>query len=156
MQRHRLNIYDPQLLCSAGDFRGRHGTTKREVKRIQPAATVIDEMMAAPDKGIPENVLSSAECVGVVPSMVKGGFIVGADYGKGVVACRTKTGQHVRYSQEHNSPAHRRVGCGSPDWDSSCSQIRTRAAMATEVNDGRKYLASLGHDTRKHLSEMGE
>jgi gas vesicle protein len=32
----------------------------------------------------------------------------------------------------------------------------TRAAIATEVNDGRKYLASLGHDTRKHLNEMGE
>jgi hypothetical protein len=32
----------------------------------------------------------------------------------------------------------------------------TRAAIATEVNDGRKYLASLGHDTRKHPNEMGE
>ena len=63
-----------------------------EIKRIESAATVMDEIMAAPDKGIPEDVLSSAKCVAVVPSMIKGGFIVGADYGKGVATCRTESG----------------------------------------------------------------
>ncbi len=60
--------------------------------RIEAAATVLDEIESAPDQGIPEEVLGSAECVAVVPSMLKGGFIVGANYGRGVASCRTPTG----------------------------------------------------------------
>jgi SH3 domain-containing YSC84-like protein 1 len=60
--------------------------------RIQAAATVIDEIESAPDTGIPEEVLGSAECVAVVPSMLKGGFILAADYGRGVASCRTPKG----------------------------------------------------------------
>jgi SH3 domain-containing YSC84-like protein 1 len=63
-----------------------------EVKRINSAANVLDEIMGAPDKGIPQEVLESAKCVAVVPSMIKGGFIVGARYGKGVATCRTGSG----------------------------------------------------------------
>jgi lipid-binding SYLF domain-containing protein len=60
--------------------------------RVEAAANVLDEIESAPDQGIPEEVLGSAECVAVVPSMLKGGFIVGADYGRGVASCRTPTG----------------------------------------------------------------
>ncbi|MGC2197424.1 MAG: lipid-binding SYLF domain-containing protein [Terriglobales bacterium] len=60
--------------------------------RIQAAATVLDEIESAPDNGIPEEVLGSAECVAVVPSLLKGGFIVAANYGRGVASCRTPTG----------------------------------------------------------------
>ena len=63
-----------------------------EVKRINAAATVLEEIMGAPDKGIPEEVMESAKCVAVVPSMIKGGFIFGARYGKGVATCRTSSG----------------------------------------------------------------
>lgn len=63
-----------------------------EVERIQAAGRVLDEIMAAPDKGIPNNILSDAECVAVVPSLLKGGFIVGGAYGKGVATCRTDKG----------------------------------------------------------------
>lgn len=62
------------------------------VERVEGAGTVLDEIMAAPDKGIPEEILSSAECVAVVPSLLKGGFIVGARYGQGVASCRTASG----------------------------------------------------------------
>jgi lipid-binding SYLF domain-containing protein len=62
------------------------------VKRIDAAANVLNEIMAAPDKGIPRDVLEDAKCVAVVPSMIKGGFIVGARYGKGVATCRTQSG----------------------------------------------------------------
>jgi len=62
------------------------------VDRLNSASTVMDEIMAAPDKGIPEEVLSSAECVAIVPSFLKGGFVVGAAYGKGVATCRTPNG----------------------------------------------------------------
>jgi lipid-binding SYLF domain-containing protein len=60
--------------------------------RAQAAAEVLNEIQGAPDKGIPQEVLGSAECVAVVPSMLKGGFIVGAKYGRGLASCRTAKG----------------------------------------------------------------
>ncbi len=63
-----------------------------DVDRIQNAATVLDEIMAAPDKGVPEEILGSAKCVAIVPSMLKGAFIVGVNRGKGVASCRTEKG----------------------------------------------------------------
>jgi lipid-binding SYLF domain-containing protein len=63
-----------------------------EVKRVASAATVFDEIMATPDQGIPREILESARCVAVIPSMIKGGFVLGARYGKGVATCRTKAG----------------------------------------------------------------
>ena len=60
--------------------------------RIKAAANVLDEIQSAPDQGVPEEVLGSAECVAIVPSMLKGGFIVGARYGRGVASCRTPKG----------------------------------------------------------------
>jgi lipid-binding SYLF domain-containing protein len=56
--------------------------------RVQGAANVLQEIMAAPDKGIPEEILSSADCVAIVPSMKNGGFVVGARYGRGIATCR--------------------------------------------------------------------
>src|SRR5215831_14005560 len=60
--------------------------------RVQAAADVLNEIQSAPDSGIPEDILGHAECVAVVPSMLKGGFIVGAKYGRGVASCRTPKG----------------------------------------------------------------
>jgi lipid-binding SYLF domain-containing protein len=62
------------------------------IKRLNQAAKVLDEIMTVPDKGIPEGILASAKCVAVVPSLIKGGFIVGGRYGKGVATCRNKSG----------------------------------------------------------------
>jgi SH3 domain-containing YSC84-like protein 1 len=60
--------------------------------RLNNAATVLHEIMQAPDNGVPEEVLEHAKCVAVVPHMMKGGFIVGAEHGKGVATCRTAKG----------------------------------------------------------------
>jgi SH3 domain-containing YSC84-like protein 1 len=60
--------------------------------RVQAAADVLNEIQGAPDQGIPAEVLGSAECVAVVPSMLKGGFVVGAHYGRGLASCRTPKG----------------------------------------------------------------
>ena len=60
--------------------------------RLQSAGVVLHEIMAAPDKGIPEEVLNGAKCIAVVPDMAKGGFIVGGEHGRGVVTCRTAHG----------------------------------------------------------------
>ena len=63
-----------------------------EAKRIGAAADVLDAIMAAPDKGIPEEVLGSAKCIAVIPSMLNAGFVFGGRYGKGVATCRTDKG----------------------------------------------------------------
>lgn len=61
-------------------------------QRVNSAATVLEEIMATPDKGIPVEILDSARCVAVVPSLLKGGFIVGGAHGRGVATCRTASG----------------------------------------------------------------
>jgi lipid-binding SYLF domain-containing protein len=60
--------------------------------RLVHAGAVLHEIMAAPDKGIPDEVLEHAKCVAVVPHLVKGGFVFGAEGGRGVATCRTPDG----------------------------------------------------------------
>jgi lipid-binding SYLF domain-containing protein len=59
------------------------------LERISDATTVFHEIMSAPDKAIPQEILEKAQCVGIIPGVKKAGFIVGAKYGKGVLVCRT-------------------------------------------------------------------
>jgi len=68
--------------------------TDREatVNRLDHAGAVLHEIMSAPDKGIPEEVLEHAKCVAVVPHLLKGGFVFGAENGRGVATCRTENG----------------------------------------------------------------
>src|SRR5213594_5040952 len=63
-----------------------------QVKRMDAAATVLDEIMGTQDKGIPEELLDSARCVAVIPSMVKIGFVFGGRHGRGIATCRTNSG----------------------------------------------------------------
>jgi len=57
-------------------------------ERLDESAAVLSEIMSTPDKGIPRDLLSNANCVVVIPGMKKGAFIVGAKYGKGFATCR--------------------------------------------------------------------
>ena len=63
-----------------------------QVKRMDAAAEVLDEIMGTPDKGIPEELLDSAKCVAVIPSMIKIGFVFGGRHGRGIATCRTNSG----------------------------------------------------------------
>ncbi len=74
-------------------------------ERTQAAGQVLGEIMSAPDKGIPAEVLDKADCVAVVPGMKKGGFVFGANYGRGVATCHTPKGW--------SAPAPFMVGGGS-------------------------------------------
>lgn len=74
-------------------------------ERLQNAANVLKEIMDAPDKGIPEEVLDDAKCIVVVPHLIKAGFIVGGKHGRGVATCRTANGW--------SAPAFVSVGGGS-------------------------------------------
>jgi lipid-binding SYLF domain-containing protein len=69
------------------------------------SSNVLHSIIESPDKGIPEEVLSSAKCIVVVPHLVKGGFIIGGEHGRGIATCRTATGW--------SAPAFISVGGGS-------------------------------------------
>jgi len=61
-------------------------------ERLEPAADALKEVMVIPDKSIPQDILSRAQCIVIVPGLKKGAFIVGAKYGKGFVSCRRSNG----------------------------------------------------------------
>ncbi len=65
---------------------------KKDLARLDQSAAIINQLLAAPDNGIPNNVFDNAKCVAVIPSMIKGGFIFGAEHGRGVATCRTGNG----------------------------------------------------------------
>ena len=75
------------------------------VDRLQRSVTVLHAIMSTPDKGIPEEVLSGAKCILVVPDLIKGGFVFGGKHGRGVASCRTPEGW--------SAPAFVSVGGGS-------------------------------------------
>jgi lipid-binding SYLF domain-containing protein len=64
--------------------------SKDEVKRLDQAGAILTELRDAPDKGIPEDLWNKAECVIVIPSMKKAAFVIGGEYGSGVMSCRAK------------------------------------------------------------------
>jgi len=75
------------------------------IERLNLSTDVLKAIMAAPDNGIPEEVLDSAKCMIVVPNLIKGGFIFGGKHGRGVATCRTSNGW--------SAPAFVSVGGGS-------------------------------------------
>ena len=79
----------------------------KDFDRLNEAATVFTEIMGAPDKGIPQDLLGDAHCIVIVPGVKKGAFIVGAKYGKGFLSCREKT------RRNWSAPAAVRVEGGS-------------------------------------------
>lgn len=83
-------------LCTIGmtivlGFAAHKNNAPTAVKRLSEAATVFSEIMAAPDKGIPQDLLNKAHCIVIVPGMKKGAFMVGGQYGKGFLACRSES-----------------------------------------------------------------
>src|SRR5262249_36167276 len=64
--------------------------SRDEVKRLADAGAILTELRNTPDKGIPEQLWDKAECVIVIPSMKKAAFVVGGEYGSGVMSCRQK------------------------------------------------------------------
>jgi lipid-binding SYLF domain-containing protein len=83
------------------------GYSKAEARqRAQKAAQAFQEIMSAPDQSIPQELIDRAQCVAVFPSVKKGGFIVGGQYGKGLISCRRSQGSW-------GAPAYFTIGGGS-------------------------------------------
>jgi len=109
--------------------------TPREAttERLEHAGEVLHEIMAAPDKGIPEEVLDHAKCIAVVPHMVKGGFVFGAEGGRGVATCRT--GNH-----EWSAPAFFAITGGS--WGLQIGVEGVDLVMIIQSDKGMQRLLS--------------
>lgn len=101
-------------------------------ERLQNSAYVLKEIAAAPDKGIPEEVLSNSKCIVVVPHLVKAGFIVGGKHGRGVAVCRTSTGW--------SAPAFISVGGGS--WGLQIGAEGVDLVMLVMNHQGLEHLLS--------------
>jgi SH3 domain-containing YSC84-like protein 1 len=80
------------LMISFATFSWAKSDRESSTDRLDLAGNVLREVMAAPDSGIPEEVLEHAKCIAVVPHMIKGGFVFGAQNGRGVATCRTAKG----------------------------------------------------------------
>jgi lipid-binding SYLF domain-containing protein len=117
--------------------------------RVQAAGDVLNEIQGAPDKGIPQEVLGSAECVAVVPGMLKGGFIVGAKHGRGLASCRTEKGW--------SAPAFFVLTGGSIGWQIGGQEVDL--VMLIMNKDGMKHLLSsefaLGADASVAAGPVG-
>lgn len=96
------------LLCALTAFAD---VSSSEAKRLSDAATVVREFRATPDKGIPEDLWNRAECVAVIPGLKKAAFVIGGEFGKGVISCRS--------GQVWSAPIFLELQKGSaglPDW----------------------------------------
>jgi lipid-binding SYLF domain-containing protein len=136
-------------LCSMAFAADDQAKESKAGDRVQAAADVLNEIQSAPDSGIPQEILGRAECVAVVPSMLKGGFVVGAKYGRGLASCRTPKGW--------SSPAFFAVKGGSFGF-----QIGGQAVdlvMLVMNNDGMQHLLSsqfaLGADASVAAGPVG-
>jgi SH3 domain-containing YSC84-like protein 1 len=129
------------LLHAAGDA----------AKRLDDSAEMLTEIMSAPDKGIPQDLLAKAHCVVLVPGLKKGAFIVGAKYGKGFMLCRKATG--VGWS----APAAIRVEGGSVGFQIGGSE--TDVVMLVNSEPGVKKLLqdkfTLGADASVAAGPVG-
>ena len=125
--------------------------TDREatVDRLQHAGAVLHEIMAAPDKGIPEEVLEHAKCIAVVPHMIKGGFVFGAENGRGVATCRTAKGW--------SAPAFFAITGGS--WGLQIGVEGVDLVMIIQNEQGMKHLINsnfqLGGDASAAAGPVG-
>jgi len=100
-----MSILLMSVLGMVGTYAWAGSAREDSVARLQSSVDVLRAIMSAPDKGIPEEVLSSAKCILVVPDLIKGGFIFGGKHGRGVASCRTSDGW--------SAPAFVSVGGGS-------------------------------------------
>jgi lipid-binding SYLF domain-containing protein len=136
-----LLLASSSLLHAAGDA----------AKRLDDSADMLGEIMSAPDKGIPQDLLEKAQCVVLVPGLKKGAFIIGAKYGKGFMLCRKAGG--VGWS----APAAIRVEGGSVGFQIGGSE--TDVVMLVNSEPGvKKLLANkftLGADASVAAGPVG-
>src|SRR6201993_4173768 len=103
--RKAISVLLISFIGLVGTFAWAGSAREDTVDRMQKSVDVLHAVMSTPDKGIPEEVLTGAKCILVVPDLIKGGFVFGGKHGRGVASCRTHEGW--------SAPAFVSVGGGS-------------------------------------------
>src|SRR5437660_10758563 len=103
--RKAISVLLISFIGVVGNYAWAGSAREDTVDRLQKSVDVLHAIMSTPDKGIPEEVLSNAKCILVVPDLIKGGFILGGKHGRGVSSWRT--------AERWSSPAFVSVGGGS-------------------------------------------
>jgi len=101
------------------------------VERLDSSAKTLHEIITAPDKGIPREVFEGAKCVAVVPSMIKGGFILGGKHGRGVSTCRLPNGAW-------STPAFFTISGGS--WGAQIGVEDVQLVLMVMNDEGMRHL----------------
>ena len=131
MKRH-LVLVVLSLTALLGNLAWAGSAREDATERLQNSANVLKEIGAAPDKGIPDEVLKGSQCIVVVPHLVKAGFIFGAKHGRGVAVCRTSEGW--------SAPAFITVGGGS--WGLQIGAEGVDLVMLVMNHKGLQHLLS--------------
>src|ERR1017187_5053835 len=118
-------------------------------ERLTNAQAVMNEIMATPDKGIPQGILGGASCVVVIPSYKKGAFVVGAQYGQGVATCRTPNGW--------SAPVFVQLAGGSFGWQigGQSTDLVLVAMNQQGLQDMLKNKVKLGADAAASAGPVG-
>ncbi len=126
-------------------------TRRDDIERLNRATQVFDEVMAVPDKAIPQELLDRAQCIVVVPGMKKGAFVVGAQYGKGYFSCRKSSGAGW------TAPAGVRVEGGSFGFQIGGSETDVVALVMNQRGEGRLLSSqfTLGGDASVAAGPVG-
>ena len=123
--------------------------TENSIERLQSSSDTLQAMINTPDKGIPEEVLNNAKCIVVVPHLVKGGFVIGGEHGRGVATCRTKEGW--------SAPAFVSIGGGS--WGLQIGVEGVDLVMLVMNDHGLQHLLSskfqMGADASASAGPIG-
>jgi lipid-binding SYLF domain-containing protein len=127
-----MSVLLMSMVCMAGTSAWAGSGREDSVARLQSSVEVLHAVMATPDKGIPEEVLSNAKCILVVPNLIKGGFVFGGKHGRGVASCRTSAGW--------SAPAFVSVGGGS--WGLQIGVEEVDLVMLVMNDQGLQHLLS--------------
>ncbi len=137
------------LLLVSSAMWAQSGARSADVERVQSATTILSQIMEAPDRGIPDSIMSGAKCIAIVPSMLKVSFVFGANYGKGVATCRTATGW--------SSPAFFRITGGSFGFQAGGQA--SDLVLIIRTDDGMQHLLQskfkLGADASASAGPVG-
>ena len=142
------------ILCGVVLLTATHSAFSQDDKaklgeRLTSAQAVMNEIMATPDKGIPQGILRGARCVTVIPAYKKGAFVVGAQYGKGVATCRTPNGW--------SAPVFVKLEGGSFGWQigGQSTDLVLIAMNQNGLQDMLKNKVKLGADAAASAGPVG-
>jgi lipid-binding SYLF domain-containing protein len=147
--KYLLALSTMALICVSLSWGADDNDQSDIAKRIDNSASVLNEIMATPDKAIPDDIMNHAKCIAVIPSMVKIAIGFGGNHGKGVATCRTENGW--------SAPAPITITGGS--WGLQLGGQAVDIVMVVRTDEGMQHLLSshfkLGADASAAAGPVG-